>query len=112
MTETVAKAGTRTMLAGTPGFQPPEQLQASALGIECDVYAVLVVMFSEQPLRPSLTPFQIMHKVTIQKERPSVLGLEPNIRQVCTKCFQTIETRPSMKVVLHDLLEIVKSMNN
>lgn len=86
----------------------------SALGIECDVYAVgavLVVMFSEQPLWPSLTPFQIMHKVTIQKERPSVLGLEPNIGQVCTKCFQTIETRPSMKVVLHDLLEIVKSMN-
>ena len=65
MTETVAKAGTRTMLAGTPGFQPPEQLQASALGIECDVYAVgavLVVMFSEQPLWPSLTPFQIMER--------------------------------------------------
>ena len=112
MTETIAKAGTRTMLAGTPGFQPPEQLQASSIGIECDVYAVgavLAVMFTEQPLWPSLTPFQIMHKVTIEKERPSVVGLDPSIGKVCTKCFHTIEERPLIKVILHDLILIMKS---
>ena len=79
MTETAGKAGTRTMLTGTPGFQSPEQLQVSSIGIECDVYAigaVMVVMFTEKPLWPSLTPFQIMHKVTIEKEKPSVDAVE------------------------------------
>ena len=44
------KAGTRTMLARTPGFQSLEQLQASSIGVECDVYvlgAVMVVTFGE-----------------------------------------------------------------
>lgn len=32
-----AQMGTRTMLAGSPGFQSPEQLKASGVGIFCDV---------------------------------------------------------------------------
>ena len=31
--------GTRTMMAGSPGFQPPEQLRSESVGPECDVYA-------------------------------------------------------------------------
>lgn len=34
-----AQVGTKTMLAGSPGFQPPEQLRAHSVGIESDVYA-------------------------------------------------------------------------
>lgn len=114
MTETIAKAGTRTMLAGTPGFQPPEQLQASSIGIECDVYAVgavLVVLFNELPLWPSLTPFQIMHKVTIERETPSIIGLDPSVGGVCAKCFHTIETRPPIQEILRNLIDIMKSNN-
>ena len=113
MTETSGKAGTRTMLAGTLGFQSPEQLQASSIGVECDVYAigaVMVVMFGEKPLWPSLTPFQIMHKVTIEKEMPSVAGIEPKIGEVCSKCFLTIERRPTIQVVLHGIVKIMESM--
>ena len=54
------------MVAGTLGFHPREQLQASSIGIECDVYAVgtvMVVMFSERQVWPTLTPFQIINKV-------------------------------------------------
>ena len=90
MTETAGKAGTRTMLAGTPGFQSPEQLQASSIGIECDVYAigaVMTVMLGEKPLWPSLTPFQIMHKVTIEKEMSSVAGIEPKIGKYAQSVF-------------------------
>lgn len=31
--------GTKTMLAGSPGYQAPEQLRAESMGIESDVYA-------------------------------------------------------------------------
>lgn len=31
--------GTKTMLAGTPGFQSPEQLKAESVGIPSNVYA-------------------------------------------------------------------------
>lgn len=31
--------GTKTMLSGTPGFQPPEQLMAQVLDEKADVYA-------------------------------------------------------------------------
>ena len=112
MTET-AKAGTRTMLAGTPGFQSPEQLQASSIGIECDVYAigaVMVVTFTEKPLWPSLNPFQIIHKVTVEKETPNVAGVEPKIGEVCSKCFLTIERRPPIQVILRDLVKIMESV--
>ena len=74
MTNTSA-IGSKTMLAGTPGFQPPEQLRSEALGIAADVYAfggVLVVLFGEQPLWPGLSPYQILCKVTVMREQPPV----------------------------------------
>jgi len=37
-------AGTDTMMAGTPGFQAPEQLKGEGIGIKCDVYALGEVM--------------------------------------------------------------------
>ena len=52
MTNTMA-VGTKSMLAGTPGFQSPDQLKAESVGIPSDVYAfggVLAVLFGEQPL--------------------------------------------------------------
>ena len=35
-----SQAGTRTMLAGSPGYQSPEQLKVEKIGIHCDIYAV------------------------------------------------------------------------
>ena len=43
--------GTKTMLAGTPGFQPPEQLMAEVLDERADVYAygvLLIELFGEK----------------------------------------------------------------
>ena len=43
--------GTRTMLAGSPGFQSPEQLTGESIGIPSDVYAfgaVALVVFGEK----------------------------------------------------------------
>ena len=49
-----AVMGTRTMLAGSPGYQAPEQLHAESLGPHCDIYYafgyVMIVLFQERQL--------------------------------------------------------------
>ena len=49
-----------TMMAGSPGFQAPEQLRAQSIGLHCDVYVfgcVVIVLFQERVLCPGLTPY-------------------------------------------------------
>ena len=65
---------TKTMLTGTPGFQPPEQLRSESIGLTSDIYAlgaVLLVLFSEKPVWPKLSPYQIMFKVTVSEIQQS-----------------------------------------
>ena len=53
----------------------------------------MVVTFTEKPLWPSLTPFQIMHKVTVEKKllesSQRILG-----KYASKLCFQTNDKRP------------------
>jgi len=65
--------GTKTMMAGTPGYQPPEQLRNENVGLSSDIYAlgaVLLVLFSGKQVWPGLSPFQIMYKVAVCNEKP------------------------------------------
>ena len=81
--------GTKTMMAGTPGFQSPEQLRSESLGPHCDVYAfgcVMVVTIQERMLWPNLTPYQIVAKVTVNNELPDISNLTGGIKSVCSKC--------------------------
>ena len=101
--------GTKTMLAGSPGFQSPEQLRGESTGLPSDVYAlgaVLVVLFGESPVWPSLTPFQIMYKVTVANEKPHTNHLHPKVQGVCDKCFCDVSSRPSSNEVLESLLNM------
>lgn len=77
------------MLAGTPGFQPPEQLRAENIGPECDVYAfgcVVIVLFGERVLWFQLNPYQIMLKVTVDMAKPDTSDLRPGIKELCDAC--------------------------
>ena len=100
--------GTRTMLAGTPGFQSPEQLKAEPVGIPSDVYAfggVFAVLFGEQPLWAGLNPYQIMYRVTMANETPPVKHITPTeMQQVCDACFAI--SRPTIDYILKQLLNI------
>ena len=52
--------GTKTMLAGSPGFQPPEQLKSESVGLPSDNYAigaVLLVSIGETQVWPGLSPY-------------------------------------------------------
>ena len=99
------------MLAGTPGFQPPEQLRAEAIGTPCDVYAyggVLAILFGEKPLWPGLSAFQVMCKVTIEAVKPALGHLPGCIQALCYQCFADVSVRPCIGAVLANLLKICR----
>lgn len=90
MTNTMT-VDTKTMFAGTPGFQSPEQLKAESVGMPSDVYAlggVLAVLFGEQPLWAGLNPYQIMYRVTINGEKPDTAHLVPPVQAICEECLK------------------------
>ena len=71
---------TKTMLAGSPGFQSTEQVRNESMGPPSDVYAlgaVILVLFGEAPVWPALLPYQIMCKVAVCQERPKTGHLPP-----------------------------------
>lgn len=100
------------MLAGTPGFQPPEQLRAESIGTACDVYAyggVLAILYGEKILWPGLSAFQVMCKVTVSKEMPVLDHLPGFIQDVCRQCLSDVSVRPCIGVVLGNLLNIIRN---
>ena len=53
MSHTFAMGTTRTMLAGSPGYQSPEQLRTESIGPPSDVHAfggVCLVTLAEKPM--------------------------------------------------------------
>lgn len=95
------------MLAGSPGYQPPEQLKADHIGIHCDVYAigaVFFVLFSETQLWPRLNPYQIMFKVTVEDAIPDVTLLSNDkLATLCKDCFNHFDKRPCIMDVTKEL---------
>jgi serine/threonine protein kinase len=103
--------GTRTMMAGTPGYQSPEQLRAENVGVASDVYAfgcVTIFTYTEEPLWPGLTPFQILLKVTVENNVPSTTNTPPSIAQLCNSCIADVTKRPAITSVLQTLLQFAK----
>ena len=91
--------GTKTLMAGTPGFQAPEQLRSESLGPYCDVYAfgcVMIMTIQERMLWPNLMPYQILSKVTVDKELPDVSDLTGGMKSVYKKCLLPMESRPKI----------------
>ena len=102
--------GIKTMLAGSPGFQWPEQLRNESVDVPSDVYAlgaVIRVLFGEATVWPALLPYQIMCKVAVCQERPKTGHLPPEIQKLCNSCFADITHRPPVNMVLQSLLKIV-----
>jgi serine/threonine protein kinase len=101
---------TRTMKAGSPGFQPPEQLRSESVGPHCDVYAfggVMAITMTERVLWPGLNAFQIMRKVTVENQKPNTEGMSGDIKSVCNMCFCEVRERPMITVILKSLLRVI-----
>lgn len=95
------------MLAGSPGFQSPEQLKSESTGPPSDVYAfgaLAVVLYKRSPLWPGLNYYQIMNKVT-SNENPNTDGVPGGMKEICASCFSSIAlSRPKIYEILHKLM--------
>ena len=103
--------GTKTMLAGSPGFQPPEQLKSESVGLPSDIYAiraVLLVIFGETQVWPGLSPYQIMFKVGVCNEKPTTTHLPLKVQKVCQSCFESVRLRPSAHKLLQSVLYMMQ----
>ena len=99
--------GTKTMLAGSPGFQSPEQLKGECIGISADVYAlgaVILVVFGETQVWPGLSAYQIMFQVTVGNKKPNTSFLSPSMKDIVESCLNNVSQRPTSKEVLKCLL--------
>lgn len=97
------------MRAGTPSFQPPEQLRGESVTEKCDVYAlggVITELFGERPLWPSLSIHQVMYKVGVEGLYPPVEHLPAAVKTAVEMCFTSAELRASAAQVLCQFLDL------
>ena len=71
----------------------------------------MIVLFQERPLWPGLNPYQILCKVSINKELPDMSDLKGEIRSVCACCVSAKESRPVVGNVLKELLCSAKGIS-
>ena len=97
------------MKAGTPGFQSPEQLRAESLSESCDIYAfgcVLIELFGGRSVWQGLTPFQIMCKVAVEKQKPQYDHLPVAVQEVVSRCVCNREDRFAAIQLLDKLIAL------
>jgi len=75
------------MLAGTPGFQLPEQLALKLENIDrrADVFSlggVSAEMFGERPLWEGYTHYQIMYKLTVEGVHRPISHLPSEVQEI------------------------------
>ena len=103
--------GRTTMQAGTPAFQPPEQLKHEACGVESDVYAfacILLEIFGEKPVWEGLPPHTIILRVA-GGTYPSVDHLPARVADVVQMCFVPKQQRANAAMVLKALCRLLPS---
>ena len=103
-------AGRTTMNAGSPAFQPPEQLKGEMVGTESDVYAVgciIVELFSKKKIWPGLSPHTVIFKV-VSGEYPSTAELPQRVRDITKLCFVVFEERATAVAILKQLYLLAK----
>ena len=101
--------GTRTIMAGTPAFQAPEQLKADAVNEGADMYAfgvLLIELFGEKAVWDKLTPYQVIVKVVLEGATPDFNHLPLQIQTICAGCLKVKEDRDDICTVLATLLSI------
>ena len=101
--------GTRTLTAGTPAFQSPEQLKAEVVNEGADVYAfgvLLVELFGERAVWENLTPYQIIVKVAVEGQVPDASHLPPGVQGICGRCLRNKDERAGIGVILKALLDM------
>ncbi len=95
-------AGRTTMQAGTPAFQPPEQIKGELCGVGSDVYAfgcIITEVFGERAIWSGVAPHTIILKVA-SGVFPEVDHLDERVKNLVKKCFVSIDERASAAELL------------
>ena len=101
--------GTATKLAGTPGFQSPEQLMGENVTVSSDVYslgAILTELFGGKPIWENLSSYAIMCQVTVKEAVPKIDHLPPSIQAIVRRCLCPAQRRATAAAVLSLLCEL------
>ena len=83
------------MRAGTPSFQPPEQLRGEMVGVGSDIYALACIvfeLFGGKPLWEGLAPHTIILRVA-GGSFPSTSHVGDEIKSIIDQCFTSVELR-------------------
>ena len=99
------------MLAGTPGFQSPEQLKLENIHGRTDVFSlggVLAEMFGQRPLWEGYTHYQIMYKLTVEGVHPPISHLPSEVQKICKSCFAEKIKKVNSVAALNKLLQLAK----
>jgi serine/threonine protein kinase len=97
------------MQAGTPAFQPPEQLTGEGCGVGTDVYAmgcIIVEIFGEKQIWKNMLPHTIILKVA-GGQFPSIEHLPSSIREIASLCLVQLGLRTEAKFVLKALCQLL-----
>ena len=97
------------MQAGTPAFQPPEQIRGELVGVGTDMYAlacIVLEIFGERQLWEGLAPHTIILKVA-GGSFPSTSHVSVEIQDLVAKCFVPVELRLSAATFLKSLCELM-----
>ena len=97
------------MRAGTPAFQPPEQLKGEEVGIASDVYALGFETFGEEHVWNGLTPHTIILKVAVESAFPSTAHLPRKVKAVTDMCLVPRESRKTSIDILRELCKMLDS---
>ena len=103
------KAGRTTMQAGTPAFQPPEQLKGEQCGTFCDIYAlgcITVELFGEVQVWAGLAPHTIILKVA-DGNFPSVDHIPKKVVKLTQLCLTKQDQRATAPTVLKEICRLM-----
>ena len=119
--------GTATKLAGTPGFQSPEQLKGETISISADIYAlgaVLTEQFSGKPIWSNMSSPTIILKVMWRYQVANQYGpiclatplswklhvkLPDLIRNIAKRCLSLEKDRMIAKEVMQAICEVTET---
>ena len=101
-------ASRTTMQAGTPAFQPPEQLKGEKYGEGSDVYAlgcIMTELFGGTPVWNGMSPHTIILNVA-GGNFPSISHLPLEIKSIVGMCFVVDRDSTSAVVILREICKL------
>ena len=101
--------GTATKLAGTPGFQSPEQLKGENVTVSTDIYAlgaILTELFGGKPLWENVSRYAIMCQVSVKGKMPKIDHLPSSVQTIVKRYLCPVENRATAAAILFSLCEL------